>query len=104
MTRVTFTTLIAELIRYANNHDIQVLIDWVLRDAETQHRLYLAGATKCDGHINRSRHQVGKAADIYIIVDHKISDDDEQYNFLHDYWDEIGGGPRIMGDLGHFEG
>ena len=103
MTRVTFTTRIAELILYANQNGIEVLIDWVKRDAKTQHRMFEAKLSKCDGYKKLSEHQTGTAADLYVVKNNELSWDEDKYNFLHDYWEELGGGKRIKWDLGHFE-
>jgi hypothetical protein len=101
--RIEFTSRIGKLILYGNELGYDLVLDWVLRDADTQHRLYLKGASKCDGIKNRSRHQDGLAADIYIIEDGKIVNEAEPYLKLHEYWDSLGGESALMWDIGHFE-
>jgi peptidoglycan L-alanyl-D-glutamate endopeptidase CwlK len=44
-----------------------------LRTEEDQRGLYTAGASKCDGIVNKSYHQTGRAFDIYAYVDGKAS-------------------------------
>ena len=103
MRRTTFTTKLASLIRYANENGVEVLLDYVKRDTQTQYRLYLEGKSKCDGYERQSNHQFGKAADLYVIKDGAICWDEEPYHTLHNLWDRMGGRPRISWDLGHFE-
>ena len=44
-----------------------------LRTAERQKELYDQGLSKCDGTVNKSYHQSGKALDFYAYVDGKAS-------------------------------
>lgn len=44
-----------------------------LRDASQQKLLYLDGKSQCDGEVNISKHQLGKALDFYAFVDGKAS-------------------------------
>lgn len=44
-----------------------------LRTEETQRTLYTRGVSKCDGIVNKSYHQTGRAFDIYAYVDGKAS-------------------------------
>lgn len=46
-----------------------------LRTAERQNEMYFDPAiqTKCDGYVNESYHQTGKALDVYAYVDNKAS-------------------------------
>lgn len=39
------------------------------RTAEEQNKLFVAGASKCDGYKKKSRHQTGLALDFYAYVD-----------------------------------
>lgn len=43
-----------------------------------QAKLFTAGLSKCDGRVNRSKHQTGRAADVFAYVDGKAS-----YNTEH---------------------
>lgn len=81
------------------------VIDWVLRDTETQHRFFKAGKSKCDGYIKKSRHQNAMAMDIYFIrEDGSFNWNIEKYEFWHKIWQEkYGGSPMISWDGGHFE-
>jgi len=44
-----------------------------LRPADRQNELYREGASKCDGYVNISEHQLGMALDFYAYVDGKAS-------------------------------
>lgn len=104
MKRSEFTKKLADLIHHAIDYlGYEVIIDYVLRDTETQKRLYAEGKSKCDGVTKRSQHQSALAADLYIIEDGKLSNDIEKYKRLHEYWSNIGGEPIITWDLAHFE-
>jgi len=106
--RIDFTQALAGLIRYAYSIGYDIIIDWVLRNATAQKEMYDKGLSKCDGYNIKSRHQNGLAADLYIIEDGKISNDEEKYNKLHEYWEAVGGAPMVIfndgrKDMGHFE-
>ena len=105
MTRAEFTYKIAQLIVWTKEDaGLDLIADWLLRDLETQKRMFGQGKSKCDGIVKVSAHQSGKALDIYIIDKGVLSWDKAIFNILHDKWDEMGGAPRIDWDLGHFEG
>ena len=55
--------------------DFGIPNDGGFRTAETQHGLFLKGASNCDGYIKKSRHQSGKALDFYAYVAGKASYD-----------------------------
>jgi hypothetical protein len=104
MKRVDFTNAVGELIRFAKERNIPVIIDWALRDKWAQARMFRNGLSKCDGEIKISKHQMGLAVDIYVMTPAgRISEDLVAYSMLHDKWDELGGGQRIRWDKGHFE-
>lgn len=101
--RITFTQMVAGLIRYAYSMGHDVILDWALRDAVAQNSLFKQGSSKCDGYDKKSQHQKGLAIDLYIIEDSRIVDDVEKYKILHEYWEQIGGEKEIAWDAGHFE-
>jgi len=101
--RTDFTAALAKLIILGNDHGYELVLDWALRDAETQRRMFDKGLSKCDGTTKKSRHQFGTAVDLYVIADGKISEATEDYEWLHDRWEELGGGERISWDMGHFQ-
>ena len=108
MTRIEFTENLGKLILAAKEKGYDIVLGWVLRDDETQRRLFNAGLSGCNGTTKISAHQIGKAADIYIIEDKKISNDKDKYDDLHQIWSGFGGKPMIKlksgWDMGHFEG
>ncbi len=56
---------------------------------------------RCDyGHPN-SAHKNKLAVDLSLFQHNKIMGKRDHAK-LHDYWDSIGGAPRIKGDLGHY--
>jgi hypothetical protein len=101
--RTNFTVAIAKLIILGIDYGLDLVLDWVLRDAETQRRMFDKGLSKCDGTTKRSKHQSGCAADLYIISHGKISDNIQDYEWLHEQWVIMGGAPMIKWDMGHFE-
>ena len=103
MTRTEFARKLGHLLVYAEDQGFDILIGWVLRDRETQQRMFDKGLSKCDGVSKISAHQTGKAADIYIIENGKISEDKKKYKNLHAFWAVLGGKPMLDWDAGHFE-
>jgi hypothetical protein len=101
--RTDFTAAIDKLITLGTEHGLDLVLDWALRDAETQRRMYDRGLSKCDGTTKKSRHQSGCAADLYIISQGKISDNLRDYEWLHEQWVAMGGAPMLSWDMGHFE-
>ena len=43
------------------------------RSEADQAKLFTAGLSKCDGRVNKSNHQTGRAADVFAYVDKKAS-------------------------------
>lgn len=102
--RAEFAKAVRDLLVYATQTcGYDVVMDWLLRDAETQNRLFKSGKSKLDGYAKRSRHQAGLALDLYIIEAGKISDDRAKYEKLHNIWSTVGGRDMIDWDMGHFE-
>jgi D-alanyl-D-alanine dipeptidase len=102
--RQDFAKALQKLLAFAHDDcGFELVMDWLLRDAETQKRFYQQGKSKCDGYNRRSAHQTGKAIDIYIVDDGQISGRMADYQKLHDYWMDLGGEPMISWDMGHFE-
>jgi hypothetical protein len=101
--RTDFTAAIAKLITLGNDHGLDLVLDWALRDDETQRRMYDRGLSKCDGTTKKSKHQAGCAVDLYIISNGKISEEPDHYKWLHERWVAMGGAPEILWDMGHFE-
>jgi len=101
--RTDFTTALAKLISLGNKRGMELILDWTLRDAHTQQWMFDRGLSECDGTKKRSKHQFGLAADLYVLVDRVISKQLDDYEWLHDQWEKLGGNDRIIWDMGHFE-
>jgi hypothetical protein len=86
-------------------------MDGYSRTADQQHKLFLAGKSKCDGYTKISKHQLDLARDILIIDanDNPINDygDHPYYKVLGDFWESIGmkwgGNFEGFRDIFHFE-
>jgi len=104
MTRVEFTANIVDLLYRMRLEGESPIIDFVKRSDEEQKRLFDAGLSKCDGVHKISKHQIGKAMDIYFISDGRLVSPTLGYPYWHDVWEEMGGGNRIDWDEVHFEG
>lgn len=104
-TRRKFTEMVAELIIESRRRGYEPFIDYVLRSAEEQNRLYREGKSKCDGYNKKSRHQNAKAVDIYFFDSKagKVLWESPIYAEMHEYWEELGGDPMIKWDQGHFQ-
>jgi len=90
-----------------------VIADYLLRDTETQNRLFKLGKSKCDGYKIISPHQKGIAIDLYFPDIEDIDKDQNKselippkkgFEYWHKEWQLRGGKPMIVWDKGHFEG
>ena len=104
MTRIEFTRNICQLITEMIEQGEYPIIDFVKRSAEEQKRLYEAGLSKCDGVINVSAHQLGKAMDIYFVENGILVAPKAGFQYWHNRWCDLGGDPMISWDQGHWEG
>lgn len=104
MTRIEFTINIIQLVRQMILLGEHPVIDYVKRSPEEQKRLFDAGLSKCDGTNVVSKHQVGRAMDIYFIEENKFSDPKMGFQYWHGIWEGWGGRPEISWDRSHFEG
>ena len=112
--RSRFTNSLALLLLQMDaNKDLPIL-DFVKRSKEEQKRLFEAGLSNCDGETNISKHQVGLAADIYLLTPDQAAIIDwktipEKWQYYHNFWETLGGHPVLHDkdgkpwDLGHFE-
>jgi hypothetical protein len=104
MNRIEFTYNICQLIIEMFKEDESPIIDYVKRSNEEQMHLFQEGKSKCDGIKNVSKHQLGKAADIYFIEDGKLIDPKKGWEYWHKRWVEAYGGQEMISwDKGHFE-
>ncbi|RLI53578.1 MAG: hypothetical protein DRP09_15355 [Candidatus Thorarchaeota archaeon] len=105
MNRVEFTEKAVILLLLMILAGERPIIDYVKRSTEEQKRLYKKGLSKCDGVKKKSKHQYGKAIDIYLINEKgRIIWNKEKYRFWHSVWKHIlGGKEMIEWDIAHFE-
>jgi len=121
MNRRQFTKNIATLLTEMAEAGDMPVIDYALRSAEEQNRLFKKGVSGCDGYKKKSRHQYGKAMDIYLVKTRKDGSVYIDYNWTdrekalkwHIRWQELGGKKMItftnrlghkIEDRCHFEG
>jgi len=103
MNRTEFTKILAQLLLEMILDGENPLLDYVKRSDEGQMAMYLSGKSKCDGKVKISKHQRGKAADIYFVEDGELVAPKRGWEYWHERWMELGGEPMIEWDKGHFE-
>lgn len=121
MNRREFTKSIVILLTEMIQAGDMPVIDYVLRSAIGQKEMFDNGVSGCDGYIKRSKHQLGKAMDIYLVklnskgtpyVDYNWTDDEKTYKW-HRRWEQLGGKKmivfknrlgKLIEDRPHFEG
>ena len=54
------------------------------------------------GHKENSNHYLKLAADLFVYKPGASEQDEEAHKRMHDYWDTLGGAPRIEADLNHY--
>lgn len=54
------------------------------------------------GHKQNSNHYIRLAADLNLFKDGKYLTDGSGHDILHDFWDSLGGAPRILKDMNHY--
>ena len=106
MKRAKFTKMLSFLLKTMTDDGNMPVVDYVLRSATEQKRLYDLGRSKCDGVKRKSKHQAGLAVDIYFVVNGKI---DFAYNNTshladqyHRLWENLGGKKTISWDKPHY--
>ena len=116
MNRRDFTLLISQQILFAAKLlqplGMAIQLDWTMRSAYDQYRMFQAGRSKCDGTIKISRHQEGKAADLLLIGPNKKGTLDlldprlvcpEVWGEIRQNWRMLGGEDMLSWDPCHFE-
>jgi hypothetical protein len=105
MTRTSFTDKITQLLRMMISEGERPIIDFVKRSDAEQARLFSLNLTECDGVDKVSKHQRGKAMDIYFIdpVTYDLTPPIKSTSYWHARWEELGGAAMIPWDEGHFE-
>jgi len=103
MTRAEFTHALTNLLAAMYLEGEHPILDYIKRSDAEQMHLFMEKRTKCDGVKIRSKHQDGKAADIYFVDKGQLVDPKKGWEFWHKYWEEKGGQPMISWDRVHFE-
>lgn len=106
MDRQEFTNNISMFLQHLIVLGEQPVIDFVLRSAEEQNRLFKQGLSKCDGYEKKSKHQFGISADLYLTDENgniQFEWNKEKAEKYHKIWEDYGGKPMIEWDRGHFE-
>jgi len=87
------------LINEARDRGLPAIVVEARRGIERQRTLLREGRTKT----LRSKHLVGRAMDIGFASVPTADAPLQWWSWLHDLWDDLGGGARISWDLNHFE-
>jgi hypothetical protein len=82
-----FGHMLGKLLVWANDHG---------------HKTRVGDVFAKTGHKDGSNHYLKLAADILVFKQGAIEQDMEAHKEMHDYWDSIGGAPRIEADLNHY--
>ena len=87
-----FCTAVSHLVMFGNSLGYFFSFGDAYRDPRCQY-----------GHPD-STHRYRLAVDLNLFVDDEYITDGSHpaFSTLHDYWDEIGGAPRIESDMNHF--
>lgn len=89
--QVKFLRALRQLIHFAEINGIELTIGDAYRDPRLHGEV---GVKKGYGHA-RSVHKVRLAVDLN-------AKDPADHDVLHDYWDKLGGAPRIAEDMNHY--
>lgn len=104
MNREGYTLRVALLIQYVPLVcAYKPILDYAKRSDYEQAWLFEMGFTWRDGKTKISRHQVGKAFDLYLSDGTRLIWDRKIFRKLHKFWELLGGRPMLSWDIGHFE-
>ena len=93
-----FLSAVARLVLYAESIGYELTVGDAYRDP----RVFGAvGVSRGYGH-SRSRHKLRLAIDLNLFVDGDYIANGDKHHKLHDFWDLLGGNPRIESDLNHY--
>lgn len=114
MNRKEFTSALHKLLNFMeyelSMHNMNPVLGDVMRSTEEQNRLFQEKKSQCDGINRRSYHQLGRAADIWIVAKNRADLVDptkeipETWDRIREYWLSLGGERMIPWDACHFEG
>lgn len=92
-----FARMVAELIQWCYMREIGVTFGEAYRPKETC-ELY----AKQGRGIANSLHEKRLAVDLNAFINGIYQAAGHPYDRMHDFWDVLGGAPRLENDLGHF--
>jgi len=69
---------------------------------ERKHEISFGDAYAKTGHKEGSNHYNRLAIDLNFFFNEVYISDGNKLGWAHDYWDTLGGAPRIQGDMNHF--
>ena len=69
---------------------------------EQGHKTRVGDVFAKTGHKEGSNHYLKLAADILVYKPGATEQDPEAHKEMHDFWDSIGGAPRIEKDMNHY--
>lgn len=106
-----FARMLGKLLSFAAVQQIDLLMYQLWRTAEQQKEMFDKGLSDADGYKKISKHQLGRAADIAVIVGDTLDwSDREEYHKLGRFWHDVLGGTwggdwsRVKRhDIYHFE-
>jgi hypothetical protein len=75
------------------------LIVWAY---EHGHKIRMGDVFAKSGHKENSNHYLKLAADLLVYKPGEAQQDEEAHRQMHDYWDSLGGAPRIANDMNHY--
>ena len=95
-----FTRMVGDLITFAYGEGYELTVGDFYRDP----RVFGEFGEKRNYSASKSVHKVRLAGDLNLWVNDEYitSSDHPAWDVLHDYWDRIGGAPRIPNDANHF--
>ena len=93
-----FMPMVAELIEYAYSNGYELTLGDGYRDPRLHGQV---GEKKGYGH-PKSAHKQRLAIDLNLFKGGVYLTDGSGHDVLHDYWDTLGGAPRIPHDLNHY--
>ena len=74
----------------------------ILHIYERKYEVSLGDAYAKTGHKEGSNHYIKLAIDLNFFFNGEYISDGSKLGWAHDYWDTLGGAPRIEGDMNHF--
>jgi len=100
--RIRFIWMFALLALFAHINKIEFIVFCFYRTLEEQKAVFEDNKSKCDGVINKSKHQLWRAIDLAIVKKGKcVWDRTAEYQLLGRFWKLMGG--KFGGDFGFAE-